>query len=348
MGNDNCNPESQSLDDNSIVSSSSKKQHKNAANLNRSKTTLERPIAFTKYKEIEEEKNIFQKLESKEEKINLLFNLDFKDYMYSLKNFDLKTLDIPDDYSKTNYEYSMNDEFYSQPFTCDYLQSFLQNRILKHKKIYEKAFASDKRFDRTQIFKDFLYNLHKGTQLKLKQIESEKNIGTVDNQTEEKEILKRNSAICYGLLFCGGDNSNKLKIFFNLFRNKENKLKMSEGLSEFLLILFIIASYGMCHSRNLLTKYEKIGGFNKEVFTNILKYCQLQSSKALVGITNNLMFGKRNKDELTYDEFKELCILKDKKQSVGYLFSSIGIRFMQKMITEMVLDDKNKSKKKNG
>ena len=348
MGNNVCNPISQSFDDDSFVSNNSRKQSKQSANLNRSKTTIEKPITFTKYKDIEEEKNIFHKLENKEEKINLLFNLDFKDYMYSLKNFDLKTLDIPDDYTKANFEYSVNDEFYSQIFTCDYLQIFLQNKILKHKKIYEKAFSSDKRFDRTQIFKDFLYNLHKGTQLKINQVESEKKSENFDQSNNEKELLKRNSMICYGLLFCGGDNNNKVKIFFNLFRNKENKLKMSENLSEFLLILFIIASYGMCHSRNFLTKYPKIGGFDKELFKNVLKYCQLQNSKKLVGVTNNLLFGKLNKDELSYDEFKELCKLKDKKQSVGYLFNSKGIRFMQKMINDTVIDDKNKSKRKSG
>ena len=43
------------------------------------------------------------------------------------------------------------------------------------------------------------------------------------------------------------------------------KLKLlSDNFSDFLLSVFIIASYGMASVRNKLSKFEEIGGIDKE------------------------------------------------------------------------------------
>ena len=55
--------------------------------------------------------------------------------------------------------------------------------------------------------------------------------------------MKKNAAIIYGLLYCEGYDWLKVRIFFNLFKDKDRKLKKSEDLDYFLFMLFTTATY---------------------------------------------------------------------------------------------------------
>ena len=64
----------------------------------------------------------FQQLETK---YNLLRDIDFQDYMYSLVKFDMENATLKDDYSKGNLKYNFKDSFFKEPMSVDFFQSFL-------------------------------------------------------------------------------------------------------------------------------------------------------------------------------------------------------------------------------
>ena len=336
MGGKNCNSKSQS--------DSGKNKRLNFENDEEIENEMKRPIKLYKYKEIDEIGNMFIKFEEKSEKVNYLKYIDFNDYMISLSNFSIENADLPDSYSKIKYSYSCEDEFYNETFNIEYLQSFIESKILKHKNVYEKAFHSDNSHERTLLFKDFLLNLYKASLPKVKQIELEN--GIIEENVNENTIMKKNSAIIYGLLFCEGDDWLKVKIFFNLFK-QNNKLKKSEALDQFLFMLFITATYSMCYARNMLSKYAALGEVDQDDMSDIMTIFQIDTTKKLVEYTNKLLFGREQNNELIYEQFRESCQVTEKKESVSYLFSSRGIRYMHKDLSGIVIEKKKKKKKKN-
>jgi Arc/MetJ family transcription regulator len=286
---------------------------------------------------------MFLKLEEKSEKINYLKYLDFNDYMISLSNFKIEKADLPDNYTKIKYSYSWKDDFYDEVFNIEFLQSFIESKILKHKNVYEKAFHSENSHERTLLFKDFLFNLHKGSLPKIKQIEIEN--GIISDNENDNLIMKKNAAIIYGLLFCEGDDWVKVKIFFNLFKENE-KLKKSDDLNLFLFMLFITASYSMCYSRSQLSKYATLGEVDEDIMSDAMKIFQIDTTKKLVEFTNTLLFGKEQNNELIYEQFRQMCQITEKKESASFLFSSRGIRYMHKEVSGVVFEKRKKKKKK--
>ena len=304
---------------------------------------MKKPIKFPNYKDIDEIGDMFLKLEEKSEKINYLRSIDFNDYMISLSKFSIENADLADNYTNIKYDYSSKDEFYNQSFNIESLQSFIESKILKHKNVYEKAFHSDNSYERTLLFKDFIINLHKGSIPKIKQLEIEK--GTSEDDINENTIVKKNCAIIYGILFCSGDEWLKVKIFFNLFKENE-KLKKNDDLNEFLLLLFITATYSMCYSRNVLSKYATLGEIDKDAMGDAMKHFTMETSKKLVDFTNEILFGKEMKNELIYEQFRQKCQNSEKNETVSFLFSGRGIRSMHKELSGIVTEKKKKKKKK--
>ena len=302
-----------------------------------------KPIKLYKYKEIDEIGKMFFKLEEKTEKINYLTYIDFNDYMISLSKFTLKDADLPDNYKLIKYTYSCKDDFYNEQFNIEYLQSFIESKILKHEKVYQKAFHSENSQERALLFKDFLFYLYKGLMPKIKQIQLENGIS--EEEVNENTIMKKNSAIIYGLLFCAGDDWLKVRIFFNLF--KENgKLKKSEDLDYFLFMLFTTATYAMCYSRSQLSKYKNIGELDQEDLGDVMKFFQVNTTKSLVEYTNKLLFGIEKNNELLYEQFRQRCEITEKKESASYIFSPRGIRYMYKELSGVVIEKKKLKKKK--
>ena len=79
--------------------------------------------------------------------------------------------------------------------------------------------------------------------------------GVNEDDIHENILMKKNAAIIYGLLYCEGYDWLKVRIFFNLFKDKDRKLKKSEDLDYFLFMLFTTATYCTCYARNQLSKY---------------------------------------------------------------------------------------------
>jgi len=260
--------------------------------------------------------------ELQEKKYNYLNKIDFVDYLYSLVNFSNENATLEDDYKNASLEVSMNDSFFNELFTTDIFQSFLENKILKHQKIYADAGNNEKV---TSIFKEGFLAANSGLGLKLSQDAKAKG----NESADKNSIVKKGDALAYGILYCGGPNFAKVKALFNIFsENKE--LKSNEKFSNFLLSLFIIPSYGMANARNKLSKFDEIGAIDKEKFKEILDSSELKDCQNLVVVANKLIFGEDLSVSLSYDNFKSKFEVNDKDFSLAFLLSPSGVRYMLK------------------
>jgi hypothetical protein len=258
--------------------------------------------------------------ELQEKKYNYFRKINYADFLYSLVNFSNENATLEDDYSKTNIEYSMNEPFFCDIFSNDIFQSFLENKLLKHKAIYEEAGNNEKI---TSIFKEGFLSVNSGLGLKLSQDAKEKG----DENADKNTIVKKGDALAYGLLYCAGANFVKIKSIFNIFQ-ENGQLKTSEKFSEFLLSLFIIPSYGMASARNKLGKFEEIGAIEVEKLKALLGNSELKDCQNLVTVTNQMIFGQDLSGALTYQNLKDKFAFDDKDHSLAFLLSPSGVRYM--------------------
>ena len=258
--------------------------------------------------------------ELQESKYNYFRKLNYADFLYSLVNFSNENATLEDDYSKTNIDFSMNEPFFGDIFSNDIFQSFLENKVLKHKAIYEEAGNNEKI---TSIFKEGFLAVNNGLGLKLSQDAKAKG----DESADKNTIVKKGDALAYGLLYCVGANFIKIKSLFNIFQ-ENGQLKPSAKLSEFLLALFIIPSYGMASARNKLSKFEEIGAVDKEKLKELLDSSELKDCQNMVEITNKLIFGPNLTTTLSYQNFKDKFEVNDKDHSLAFMFSPSGVRYM--------------------
>ena len=132
------------------------------------------------------------------------------------------------------------------------------------------------------------------------------------------------------MLYCRGKNINKIKLFFDLFKNDNNIFIKSEKLDNYLISSFFIASYCLVSVRAFIDNEEKglpkidnklmIILFNEKRLSQ--KYCE-----ELLKFFNENFFG--DKQELNWDEFKNKFICNegnDDNKSFGWIFSTAGIR----------------------
>ena len=258
--------------------------------------------------------------ELQESKYNYFRKLNYADFLYSLVNFSNENATLEDDYSKTNIDFSMNEPFFGDIFSNDIFQSFLENKVLKHKAIYEEAGNNEKI---TSIFKEGFLAVNNGLGLKLSQDAKAKG----DESADKNTIVKKGDALAYGLLYCVGANFIKIKSLFNIFQ-ENGQLKPSAKLSEFLLALFIIPSYGMASARNKLSKFEEIGAVDKEKLKELLDSSELKDCQNMVEITNKLIFGLNLTTTLAYQNFKDKFEVNDKDHSLAFMLSPSGVRYM--------------------
>ena len=256
-----------------------------------------------------------------ENKYNFLRKINFEDFLYSLVHFSNENATLEDDYQKANINFSMEEPFFCELFSNDIFQSFLENKILKHKAIYAIAGNDEKM---TSIFKEGFLAANYGLGVKLAQ--NAKELG--DTNADKNSIIKKGDAIAYGILYCVGANYVKIRALFNLFK-KDEILKDSEKLDEFLLSLFIIAGYGMASARNKLSKFDEIGGIEKEKLKELINTSELKDSQNMVQITKKMLFGQDLSVSLNYQNFKDKFELNDKDNSLAFLLSPSGCRYMQ-------------------
>lgn len=248
----------------------------------------EKEIILASYKS---EEDIYYEMQEK--KYNYLRNMDFQDFLYSLVNFSIEDCCLDDDYSKSNINYSMNQPFFNEIFSIDIFQTFIENKILKYNTIFIKAINDG---HSTSIFKEYLLALHKSLIQKLTQNKRIEGVETIDRNS----IIKKCDVIPYGLLYCSGPNYVKVKAIFNIF-SLNGQLKQSEKFNEFLLTLFLIASYCNVWTRNRLSRYDEIGPIEKQKLKELLDFSELKECKNLVKKTNELIFGSDLSAVLNYE-----------------------------------------------
>ena len=256
-----------------------------------------------------------------ENKFNFLRKLNFEDFFYSLVRFSNENATLEDDYSKAaTLDYNMkSSSFYTELFTSDLFQSFIENKIFKHKALYETIEKNEKM---ATIFKDTFLNANNALGLKLAQNAKDQGNENADKNT----IVTKVHAIAYGILYCCGQNSTKVKTLFKLFQ-EDGKVKQNEMLDQFLLALAIIPSYGMASARQKLAKNEEIGPITKEELTKLVNFSELKDCVNLVGIMNINLFGENKSDSLAYDQFKQKFD-SESRNSVNFMLTPKGIRYM--------------------
>jgi hypothetical protein len=259
--------------------------------------------------------------ECQEKKFNYLTKIKFKDYLYSLVNFSNDNATLDDDYSKANLDMSANDAFFNEQFSFDTFQSFIENKILKYKTIYDEALNKERI---TSIFKTILLQGHRGLGQKLAMDANKKGIENAD----QSSIITKGYAISFGILFCSGPNYVKIRAIFNLFQ-EEGNLKSNEKFSQFILALFILASYGMLHVRNQLNDFDEVGAVGRAIVKKLVDTSELKDSQHLVEVTNKLIFGEDLSQSLDYDSFKAKFADENKDTSIAFMLTPSGIRFMQ-------------------
>lgn len=258
--------------------------------------------------------------ELQEGKYNLFRKINYIDFLYSLVNFSSDNATLEDKYDKANINYSMEEPFFCEPFTNDIFQSFLENKILKHKAVYDEASNNE---TMTSIFKECFLGANTGLGLKLAQDAQTKG----DESADKNNMVKKGDCIGYGILYCPGPNYIKIKSIFNIFQ-VNGTIKKSDKFSRFLLSLFLIASYGMVNARNKLNKYEEIGSLSKEQFKDLIDTSELKDSQNLLDVTIKLIFGEDTSQELNYSQFKAKFENTNKETSLAFLLSASGVRYM--------------------
>jgi len=248
-------------------------------------------------------------LKLQENKFNYLNKINFADFLYSLANYSNENATIEFKYDNVNIDYKITSQEFGEDFSPDVFQSFIENRILKHDNIYNAKIDESL----IAIFKDNLIQNVTALNLKLKQSHSE----------DEFQGVRKYHIIPYGLLYCAGANYIKIKALFNLF-SESGALKTSQMFNEFLLALFLVASYCSIAARNKLGKYDAIGQISKEDLKQLLNAAELKDCQNLVGVANKLIFGEDLSGSLTYEQFKEK--FKGSDNSISFLLSPAGVR----------------------
>lgn len=263
----------------------------------------EQEIDFAEYTSSNDK--LVQKIE---QNYNLLTHLQLYYYLNHLDTFSIETATLKMDPKEFKTEFSSKGEF-DKLITVDEFQSFLENRILKENELYTMA-GEDESLAST--FKDILLGVYNDLSMKVGQYRG-----------ENKPTLKKLHLIPLALLFCISTNIAKIKLFFDLFA-EDGKLKQSKELDEFVISLFITASFCMVSSRIKLGKRnQKIGAVEANEAKKAVSCSELKDNQEVLKVFKETFF---KKDELTFDEVKSL--FENKKEGFGWMFNSKGVRNM--------------------
>jgi hypothetical protein len=265
----------------------------------------EKEVSICSYKS-----NADDALKLQENKFNYLNKINFADFLYSLANYSNENATVEFKYDDVNIDFKITSPTFSDDFGVDVFQSFIENRILKHDNIYNAKIEESL----IGIFKDNLIQNVTALNLKLKQ-----------SHTDDPNFtgVKKSNIIPYGLLYCVGANTVKIKAIFNLFGDN-GIIKKSDAFDEFLLSLFLIASYCSISARNKLGKYDTFGQIAMETMKELLNTAELKDCQNLVIVTNKLIFGEDLSVSLTYEQFKEK--FKGHENTISFLLSPSGVR----------------------
>lgn len=253
-----------------------------------------------------------------ENKYNLIKNIQLFEYMNLLENYNMETATIKFE-GKYRYDFSSKDPFIDTKMSQIEFQSFIENKLLSVKELVE-LYGED--IPTISFFKECFMKIFSALNLRINSF--------YKNENKNEENIKKLNLIALGMLYCRGKNINKIKLFFDLFKNDNNIFIKSEKLDNYLISSFFIASYCLVSVRAFIDNEEKglpkidnklmIILFNEKRLSQ--KYCE-----ELLKFFNENFFG--DKQELNWDEFKNKFICNegnDDNKSFGWIFSTAGIR----------------------
>ena len=254
----------------------------------------EEEIQFSQYSSLSD-----SQLEILEKDNNLFRYITLVEYINLLSYYTLETANIPFD-GPYKITFSYKDEFLSQYFYEELFQNFIENTILKNRELGEQEIT----------FKEMCLELFKSLKTKLK-----------ENYGEDKKVTKRD-LICLGILFCKTNNINKIKIFFDLFKNEKEIFIQSNELNEYLLSSFLISSFCLISAKKKLSQTNPtIPEFSLEEIQSLLQNANLEDCINLVNYFNKNFFNKNI--FYRWDQFKQKF---EDENGFGWIFSSKGIR----------------------
>ena len=254
----------------------------------------EEEIQFSQYSSLSD-----SQLEILEKDNNLFRYITLVEYINLLSYYTLETANIPFD-GPYKITFSYKDEFLSQYFYEELFQNFIENTILKNRELGEQE----------TTFKEMCLELFKSLKTKLK-----------ENYGEDKKVTKRD-LICLGILFCKTNNINKIKIFFDLFKNEKEIFIQSNELNEYLLSSFLISSFCLISAKKKLSQTNPtIPEFSLEEIQSLLQNANLEDCINLVNYFNKNFFNKNI--FYRWDQFKQKF---EDENGFGWIFSSKGIR----------------------
>ena len=231
------------------------------------------------------------------------------EYINLLDSFTVENSTIDSDLPKKS-QFSNMDDFYQKEMSVEEFQSFIENKIFNLEDIKDLIVNNEAT---ASIFKQICIEIYKALELKLRQ----------KNNDENPVVIKKKNLIPIGLIFCTCNNIEKIKLFFDLFKNDKDEFCKSEELNDFLLSDFLIASYCLISARNKIGKNnENIKEIEKKDLVKLVNCAELKDNLNLVKVFNDNFF--KDKENFNWTEFKEK--FEDSENGFGWIFSSKGIR----------------------
>ena len=201
------------------------------------------------------------------------------------------------------------DEFFQKEMSVEEFQSFIENKIFNVDEIYDLLGSNEKS---ASIFKQMCIEIYKALELKLRQ----------HYKNEEAIVIKKKNLIPIGLLFCDSKNIEKIKLFFDIFKNEDDAFIKSEELDNFMLSVFLVASYCLISARNKIGKNsEGLEKLSQEDLVKMINFAELKDCQNLLKVFNEEFF---DKESFTWTEFK--AKFEDAENGFGWIFTSKGIR----------------------
>ena len=245
-----------------------------------------------------------------ETKYNLLNHVQLLEYINLLEGFSIQTATI---HSEVKYRsnFTSKDEFLNNIMNQTEFQSFLENKLLNINDILD-FFGEDEQT--ISIFKECFVKIISALNVKLNSYYQTKG---------EDKVTKRN-LIGLGLLYCRGQNISKVKLFFDLFKNEEEKFVKSDNLENYLIGIFFLASYSLLSTRTSINMpLQGLPKIEQNLAYNLLNGNGLaqKNCENLLKYFNKEFF---NKESFTWEEFKNKFGYND--DSFSWIFSTKGIR----------------------
>ena len=239
---------------------------------------------------------------------NFLKYISLYEYLNLLDIFSARNSTLKEELPN-KYIFTSKDAFYQKDISIEEFQCFIENKIFKLDEINELAVNNELS---ATIFKQICIEIYRALELKLRQ----------HFDSNDNAVIKKKNLIPLGLLFCNCNNIEKIKLFFDLFKNENEDICKSDELDNFMLTDFLTASYCLISARNKIGKnFDTIEELKKDELIKLVNCAELKDNQNLVKVFNETFF---NKEKLTWLEFKQK--FQDKENGFGWIFSSQGIR----------------------